>query len=95
MGAQVVGIAVDAPAALKAFSDQNKLAFPLLTDYTREVSKKYPGIYESFGNIPGLTAAKRAVFVLDGQGIVKYAWITENPGTEPDYNEVKKALASF
>jgi len=95
MGAQVVGISVDAPAALKGFSDVNKLAFPLLSDFTREISKKYCWIYESFGGIPGLTTSKRSVFVLDGKGIVKYVWITENAGVEPDYNEVNKALASF
>lgn len=95
LGAQVVGISVDAPAALKGFSDQNKLAFPLLSDFTREVSKKYCWIYESFGGVPGLTTSKRSVFVLDGKGIVKYVWITENAGVEPDYNEVKKAVASF
>jgi peroxiredoxin len=95
MSAQVVGISVDAPAANKGFADVNKLSFPLLSDYTRTVSKTYTGLYESFGGLKGLSTAKRSVFVLDAQGTVKYAWITENPGEEPKYDEISAALKSF
>jgi peroxiredoxin len=94
MNAQVIAISVDAPAANKAFATQNRLDFPVLCDFTREVSKKYPGIYESFGGVKGLTTAKRSVFVLDSKGIVRYAWITEDPAVEPDYEAVRKAVAA-
>jgi peroxiredoxin len=95
MNAQVVGISVDSPFANKAFADANKLTFPLLSDLSKEVSKKYCGVYEDFAGVKGYTASKRAVFVLDKAGIVKYSWITENPGVEPLYDEINKALASF
>ena len=93
--AQVVGISVDAPAANKAFADINKLGFPLLSDYKKEVSARYVGLYEAFGGLDGLKAAKRSVLVLDPKGIVKYIWITETPGEEPNYDEIKKVLGSF
>jgi glutaredoxin-dependent peroxiredoxin len=92
MNAQVVGISVDSPFANKAFADQNKLTFPLLSDHTREVSRKYCGVYEDFVGITGYAAAKRAVYVLDGAGVVKYAWVTDSPGDEPPYEEVTKAV---
>ncbi|MDI6766374.1 MAG: peroxiredoxin [Bacteroidota bacterium] len=95
MNAQIVGISVDSPFANKAFSDVNKLTFPLLSDYTREVSKKYGGVYENFADIIGYSAAKRAVFVLDKDGIVKYPWVTDNPGVEPPYEEINKVLTTF
>lgn len=95
LNARVVGISVDAPFANKAFADHNKLNFPLLSDFTREVTKKYGGVYEDFAGMKGYSAAKRAVFVLDAQGTVKYAWISEVPGVEPNYDEVKKAVSSF
>jgi peroxiredoxin len=88
----VVGISVDAPAANKGFSDVNKLGFPVLSDYKREVSPQYAGLYQDFGGLKGLSAAKRSVFVLDPQGVVRYAWISDNPGVEPDYAEVQKAV---
>ena len=95
LNAQVVAISVDSPFANKGFSDVNHLTFPVLSDYTRTVSKHYCGVYEDFAGLKGYAAAKRAVFVLDAHGVVKYAWISESPGAEPVYDEVNKALASF
>jgi len=93
LNAQVVGISVDSPFANKGFKDTNRLDFPLLSDFSRSTSSAYVGLYDGFGGIPGYTAAKRAVIILDEKGVVTYLWVTENPGTEPDYAEVKKALA--
>ncbi len=95
LNAQVVAISVDAPFANKAFADKNALTFPLLSDYTRVVSKQYCGVYEDFAGMKGYAASKRAVIVVDPTGVVKYTWITENPGEEPPYEEVNKVLASF
>ena len=95
MNARVVAISVDSPFANKAFKEANKLAFPILCDVTHQVSLAYCGLYDSFAKIPGYKAAKRSVFVLDAQGTVKYVWITEEPGVEPNYDEVKKAVSSF
>jgi glutaredoxin-dependent peroxiredoxin len=92
MNAQVVGISVDGPFANKSFADQNKLTFPLLSDYTREVCKKYGGVHEDFAGLKGYTASKRAVFVVDANGVVSYVWISENPGVEPPYEEIKNAV---
>ncbi len=95
VNAQVVAISVDAPFSNKAFSDANKLTFPVLSDYTRSASNAYCGVYEDFAGMKGYTAAKRAIFVLDAEGVVKYAWISDAPGNEPVYAEINSALASF
>ena len=91
-GTQVLGISVDAPAANKAFADKNGLKFPLLSDFSRYVSAQYCGLVNNFAGLVGLTASNRAAFIIDGTGRVTYAWISENPGVEPPYDEVKKAL---
>ena len=95
MNAQVVAASTDSPFANKAFAEQNKLSFPVLSDITKEVSKQYTGLYDGFAGVPGYTAAKRSVFVLDAAGNVKYASISENPGAEPNYDEVRNAVSSF
>ncbi len=95
LNAQVVGISVDSPFANKAFGVQNKLTFPLLSDFSREVSKSYGGLQEDFSQLKSYTASKRSVFVLDSGGIVQYVWITDNPGVEPPYAEVEKAVSSL
>ena len=95
IGAQVVAVSVDAPFSNKAFADTNKLTFPILSDYSRNTIRQYGGVHDDFAGMKGYSAAKRSAFVLDKNGIVKYAWISENPGVEPPYDEMKKALASF
>jgi glutaredoxin-dependent peroxiredoxin len=92
LNAQVVGISVDSPFANNAFATQNNIQFPLLSDYTREVCKKYGGIHEDFAGLKGYSASKRAVFIVDADGSVQYAWVSENPGVEPDYNAIHQAL---
>jgi peroxiredoxin len=93
--AQVVAISVDAPAANKAFAEINKLGFPVLSDYKREVSRKYVGVYEAFGGLQGLVTAKRSVLVLDPKGVIRYMWVTENSGDEPKYDEITRALSAI
>ena len=92
LNAQIVGVSVDSPFANKVFATQNNLQFPLLSDYTREVSKQYGGVYEDFADITGYIASKRAVFIIDANGIVTYSWVSEDPGVEPDYDAVSQAL---
>jgi peroxiredoxin len=94
LNAQVVGISVDSPFANKAFANLNNLTFPLLSDFSREVSKSYGGLQEDFSGLKSYTTAKRAVFVLDSGGIVQYSWITDTPSVEPPYGEIEKALSS-
>lgn len=86
--ANVVGISVDQPFSLAQFAKENNLNFDLLSDSTREVSRKYDSLHIDFINIKGLTASKRSVFILDGEGRIRYKWISEDPGKEPDYDAV-------
>jgi len=95
LSAQVVGISVDAPAANKAFGDANKLTFPLLSDYERKAVTAYDIPQIDFAGLKGLTTAKRSVFVLDADGTIQFAWVSDNPAVEPDYDAVKKAVASI
>lgn len=95
LNAEVLGISVDSPWANGAFAAANRISFPLLSDYTREVSRQYGGVHEDFAGLKGYTAAKRAVFVLDGEGIVRYAWASDDPGREPPYGQIEAALAQI
>jgi peroxiredoxin len=93
VNAQIVGISVDSPFANQAFAEKNGLTFPLLSDFTRETAKAYAGVYDNFGGVPGYTAAKRAVFVIDEKGKITYTWVSEDkPAAEPPYDEVIKAV---
>lgn len=95
LNATVLGVSVDAPFANKAFADKNGLNFPLLSDYAREAVRAYDVAHDDFAGMPGYTAAKRSVFVIDPEGVVRYAWVGPNPGVEPNYDEVKAAVAKI
>ena len=92
LNAKVVGISVDSPFSLAEFGKVNRLNFDLLSDSEKQISKSYGSLYESFLNIPGLKAAKRSVFVLDKNGVVKFKWVSEDARVEPDYEAVKKEI---
>lgn len=95
LNAQVVGISVDAPFSNKAFAAQNNLQFPILSDYSRSAVKAYDIVLDNFSGLAGYASAKRSVFVLDKGGVVRYAWVSDIPGVEPNYDEVSKALSSI
>ncbi len=93
LNANVVGISVNDPWSNKAFAEHNKLNFPLLSDYARDVVRQYNVFHNDFGGLKGYTVAKRSVFILDRNGVITYKWVTEDPGKEPPYDELKKAVA--
>lgn len=92
LGANVVGISVDGPFANKFFSQNRHLNFPVLSDYKRDVIKKYGIVMKDLAALKDYNAAKRSVFVLDENGKVIYRWVSDNPLVEPNYNEIKDAL---
>jgi peroxiredoxin len=92
INARVIGVSVDSPAANKAFAGAHGLEFTLLSDYTRSVSMEYGGVHPDFWGLPGYAVSKRAVFVLDSGNVVRYAWVSENPGLEPPYADLERIL---
>ncbi|BAB59431.1 bacterioferritin comigratory protein [Thermoplasma volcanium GSS1] len=93
--AKVIGISVDSPFSLAEFAKKNNLTFDLLSDSNREISKKYDVLHQNFAGVPGLTASKRSVFIIDGDGIVRYAWVSDDPGKEPDYKAIQEFLSKM
>ena len=92
MNAQVLGVSVDGIFAQKAFSDANNLNFPLLSDFNRETVEAYGVALPNFAGMEGYTASERAVFVIDKDGVIRFRWVGENPGVEPDYDEVQRQV---
>ncbi len=61
----MIGVSVDSVWANKAFAEQLRLGFPLLSDNKREVSRAY-GVYDE-----GNDVARRTTFVIDANGVVQ------------------------
>jgi peroxiredoxin len=95
LNAQTVGISVDSLFTLKVFAQTYNLQFPILSDFNKKVTKAYGVLQETWVAFGYKGVAKRAVFVLDGKGILRYKWSTDAPSTEPPYDEVISALSKL
>jgi peroxiredoxin len=92
LDAQVLGISVDSIFTLAKFKADQQLSVPLLSDFNKEACRAYDACYELW--IHGMKGvAKRAAFVIDGEGIIRYAEVLDNPGNLPNFEAIKSALA--
>tara|TARA_B100000579_G_C22689604_1_gene784345 strand:+ start:168 stop:632 length:465 start_codon:yes stop_codon:yes gene_type:complete len=91
----VIGISVDSPWANAEFAKKYNLEFELLSDINREVVNAYDAKFVGLGGIEGYVSANRVVIVIDNEGTIKYRWVAENPGVEPDYDAIIKLAESI
>lgn len=92
--AQILAISVDSPFTLNKFKTDQGFNFPLLSDFNKEVSKAYGALYEEF--VMGMRGvSKRAAFVIDKEGVVRYAEVLETAGKLPNFEAVNGTLAQL
>lgn len=94
LNAAVLGISVDSPFAQAAWAQQNNITIPLLSDFNREACKAYGAYYENF--FPGVLdfkgVAKRSAFVIDKEGIVRYAEVLEDATQLPNFERIREVV---
>lgn len=92
--ATVFGISADSLYALGRYKGEQKLNFDLLSDWNKEASTAYQCIYPEFGN--GMKGVpKRGAFVIDKEGILKYAEVLENASELPDFTKIQECLKTL
>jgi glutaredoxin-dependent peroxiredoxin len=92
--AEVFGISVDSLYTLQKYKEEQGLNFTLLSDFNKEASTDYGSIYETFSNdMKGVS--KRSAFVIDKQGIVRYAEVLENAGEIPNFQAIQVVLSEL
>jgi glutaredoxin-dependent peroxiredoxin len=98
LNATVYGISGDNPFAQEAWAQKEKIKVPLLSDYEHKVAKAYDVAYDSFlpqinlgmGGVP-----KRAVFIVDREGVIQYAECDDDARALPNFDKVKAKLAEL
>ena len=93
LSANVLGVSTDTFFALKAWADAQHFAFPLLSDYNKTVIRQYGVVNPDMIGLKDI--AKRATFVIDRSGTVRYREILDDARNEPDYAKVREALAKL
>ena len=93
LGAKVLAISVDSIFSHKAFAARHGISIPLLSDFNKTVAQAYGVLYPELMGLKGV--AKRSAFVLDAKGIVRWAWVSEDPLQLPDFAEIKKQIEAL
>jgi peroxiredoxin len=89
--AEVFGISVDSVFTLAKYKEDQHLNFPLLSDFNKTVSTTYGALYDNFVfDMHGVS--KRSAFVVDKQGIIRYAEVLETATDLPDFEAIHKTL---
>ncbi len=86
-----MGVSADHAATLQAFTDANKTKHLLLSDFRRQMLPGY-GAMVTDEKSPIYRYAKRAYFIIDRQGIVRFAKVMDNALDLLKPEEVLKAL---
>lgn len=89
MNAVVLGVSTDSKHAHKAWlKDLGSLRYPLLSDMTHEVSRNYGVLIEDEG------IALRGTFIIDPEGLVRYALYHDN-GVGRSVSECLRVLSAL
>lgn len=90
LNAEVLGLSIDSPFTLAAWARQEGLPFSLLSDFNRTTSRAYDVLYEDLMGLQGVS--KRAAFVIDKQGVVRYAEVCPTPRDLPNFDAMQSTL---
>jgi peroxiredoxin len=82
---EVLPISVDSIPTLKEFKRKENLRVDLLSDFRREVSRKYGVLLDSF-------FSARAYFLIDASGVLRWSFVEETPGTKRGTAELVEQL---
>ncbi len=85
LGVDIVGVSVDSIWSHKAWAKHLGIDFPILSDFTRDVSRSY-GLLRPEG------FSERAYLLVDEEGIVRWKHVMEKPAEKLDNSEIMKAI---
>ena len=93
LDAEVIAASIDNPLANARWQKELGIPFPMLSDFNKTVCQQFGAFHAQLGPLQGV--AKRSAFIIDGEGKIRYQWISEDPGVLPDIEEIKQVLESL
>jgi peroxiredoxin len=91
---QVVGVSISTPYEHKELIAERGMDYPLFSDPANGVAAEY-GVVHDLDGMAGVTEPRPAVFLIDTDDTVRYAWVAEEHPEFPDYDEIESALAEL
>ena len=87
---------VESDRAHTAFATFLNVQFPLVSDFNRQVVRQFGIDYTQDEPYTGWWGmSRRSVFVIDPNGIIRYAWITDDPLIAPNIEDALNALQAL
>ena len=94
MDSEVLAISVDSLFALGKFKEEQGLNFNLLSDFNKTASQAYESLYDTFVlDMKGVS--KRSAFLIDREGVIRYAEVLESAGDVPNLDALKDVLKNL
>ena len=88
---EVVGVSISSPYEHKSFIHERGIDSRLFSDPGAGVAEQY-GIDWELDGMTGVREPRPAVFLVDGERTVRYAWVAEEWPAFPEYDEVEAAV---
>jgi peroxiredoxin len=93
-GVPVLGVHRDGPYAVNAFLRERESPFSLFADVEGQIAAAYDLLTEREG-MAGARTARRAIFVLDADGVVAHAWNTHDWISPVPRDEIRTAVEAL
>jgi peroxiredoxin len=93
LDAEVIAVSVDSPFAQEAWALKENIGITLASDLNKTTAKNYDVLLDDLAGMG--SAAARAAFVIDKNGVVQYAEQTPTPKDLPNFDAVKARLAEL
>lgn len=103
LGAEVLGISPQSVDSHERWVEEQRLNVPLLADEDLSVSRRY-GVTGWIGPLARLTELRdapggryvmRSIFVVDGEGIVRYRHVSRTGSTFQSVEDLERAVAAL
>lgn len=88
-GVHIFPISVDSRYSLKEFREKYGMQVELLSDFHREASTAHGTLFQDKG------VSNRAYFLVDGEGIIRWAHVEEHPGKRRENEEILEQIAKL
>ena len=91
---QVVGCSISTPYEHMTLIDDREMDYPLFSDPQNGVAEAYD-IVNDLDGMAGVSEPRPAVFLIDNDLTVRYAWVAAEWPEFPDYDAVSDAVAAL
>jgi peroxiredoxin len=88
---RLVGLSISTPYEHKSFIEERGIGYHLFSDPQNGVAERY-GIVNDLDGMEGISEPRPAVFLLEPDRTISYAWVAEQWPDFPDYDEIEAAL---